>query len=68
VQIEEEAGERGKTGYVNFKKVVWHEAFLKLLETIAGHSKAGYWFQCGDGIQRHLFPLILILSADYEEQ
>ncbi|KAF8215222.1 hypothetical protein K438DRAFT_1562013, partial [Mycena galopus ATCC 62051] len=53
--------------YINFKQVVWHKAFFKLLESIAAHSKTGIWTKCRDGIERQLFPLVLILVADYEE-
>jgi hypothetical protein len=28
----------------------------------------GCFFKCGDGAVRWLFPIVLILSADYEEQ
>jgi hypothetical protein len=31
-------------------------------------SECGFEITCGDGVTRHLFPVILILSADYEEQ
>jgi hypothetical protein len=54
--------------YTNLKRVVWHESFLILLETIILISKTGFAHECYDGILRWLFPLILILSADYEEQ
>ncbi|KAH7903322.1 hypothetical protein BJ138DRAFT_1020830, partial [Hygrophoropsis aurantiaca] len=54
--------------YVNFKRVVWHKAFAKLLESISLLSKTGYAHKCYDKVLRYLFPLILILSADYEEQ
>ena len=57
-----------KTSFANFKNVVWHESFFRLLESIQQHLKTGFWFECADGVQRWLFPLILILSADYEEQ
>ena len=67
-QIEEEAGESGKAGYVDFKRVVWHEAFYEVLATISELSRTGQHVKCGDGIDRHVFPAILILSADYEEQ
>jgi len=53
---------------VNFKRVVWHDSFYELLDSIRIHSKTGFHIRCGDGIVRHLFPAILILSADYEEQ
>ncbi|KAG1830270.1 hypothetical protein DFJ58DRAFT_737038 [Suillus subalutaceus] len=57
LQVSEDADEEGKPGFVNLKRVVWHEAFLKLLELVAILK-----------IARWLFPIILILSADYEEQ
>lgn len=31
-----------KPGFVNLKHVVWHEAFLKLLELVVQYSKSGY--------------------------
>ncbi|KAG1824182.1 hypothetical protein EV424DRAFT_1471936 [Suillus variegatus] len=58
VRVSEDADEEGKPGFVNLKRIIWHEAFLKLLELVAQHSKSHCW----------LFPIILILSADYEEQ
>ncbi|KAG1837031.1 hypothetical protein DFJ58DRAFT_718946 [Suillus subalutaceus] len=66
--VSEDADEKGKPGFVNLKRVVWHEAFLKLLELVAQYSKSGYSHTCYDKIARWLFPIILILSADYEEQ
>jgi hypothetical protein len=68
LQVSEDADEEGKPGFVNLKRVVWHEAFLKLLELVAQYSKSGYSHTCYDKIARWLFPIILILSADYEEQ
>lgn len=67
-QVAEDAGEAGKPGYVNFKQVVWHESFLKILNTMEDHSKTGVWYTCIDGVKRWLWLLILIISADYEEQ
>ncbi|KDQ51821.1 hypothetical protein JAAARDRAFT_62330 [Jaapia argillacea MUCL 33604] len=58
--IHEDPAESGKAGFINFKRVVWHESFYELLKTIVELSRIGFW--C------FLFPLILILSADYEEQ
>ncbi|KAG1747467.1 hypothetical protein EDB19DRAFT_1826190 [Suillus lakei] len=66
--VPEDAGEEGKLGYMNLKHVVWHELFFKLLELAAQYSKTGYSHKCHNNILRWLFPLILILSADYEEQ
>ncbi|KAG8220743.1 hypothetical protein J3R82DRAFT_2156 [Butyriboletus roseoflavus] len=66
--VREEKGHTGKPAWANFKMAVWHASFGVLLETIARHSKSGCWVKCWDGIARQLFPRILILSADYEEQ
>jgi Plavaka transposase len=67
-QVPEDEAEKGKKDYVDFKREVWHESFIKLLETIAQKSVTGHWETCGDDIIQQLFPLVLILSADYEEQ
>jgi hypothetical protein len=68
LQIDEEASEQGKPGYINFKRIVWHEAFIKLFINLDKYSKTGYSYMCYDKKLRWLFPVILILSADYEEQ
>ncbi|KAJ7467981.1 hypothetical protein FB451DRAFT_1340366 [Mycena latifolia] len=65
--VEENEAESGKTGYTNFKNAVWHAAFFKLLESIVLPSKTGAWVKCGDGRERCLYPMILILASDYEE-
>ena len=48
--------------------MVWHNSFHELLATICTLSKIGHKIKCADGEVRHLFPAILMLSADYEEQ
>ncbi|KAG1870704.1 hypothetical protein DFJ58DRAFT_713928 [Suillus subalutaceus] len=63
-----DSDEDGKLSYTNLRKVVWHKSFTILLETLSLISKTGFAHQCYDGILCWLFPLILILSADYEEQ
>ncbi|KAF8173786.1 hypothetical protein K438DRAFT_1908928 [Mycena galopus ATCC 62051] len=65
--VDDDPKERNKPAFSNFKNIVWHAAMYKLLETIAGISKVGHWTQCGDDLLRWLFPLVLILAADYEE-
>ncbi|KAJ7059280.1 hypothetical protein C8F01DRAFT_1220265 [Mycena amicta] len=65
--VAEDTNETGKTPYTNFKTAVWHASFSELLESIAPYSKTGIWVKCGDGIKRQLFPVLLILAADYEE-
>ncbi|KAG2336213.1 hypothetical protein BDR05DRAFT_1006072 [Suillus weaverae] len=66
--VKEDPKHSKKKSFVNFKNAVWHESFLKLLEAVIVHSKSGYWFECWDRVQHLLWPIILILSADYEEQ
>lgn len=66
--MDEEAGEKHKKGFINFKRVVWHAAFRKILEPIRGHSHTGVWFKCGDNVERCFCPSVAILSSDYEEQ
>lgn len=68
LQVEEDASETHKKKFVDFKNVIWHESFLKILESIKQYSKTGCKIMCGDGVERVLFPFIFILSADYEEQ
>ena len=67
-KIEEDAAESKKPGYVNFKHVIWHKSWYELLASIHRLSKIGSCVKCADGVVRHIFPIILILSADYEEQ
>ncbi|KAG0693167.1 hypothetical protein DFH29DRAFT_1040601, partial [Suillus ampliporus] len=66
--VPDDSEEDGKLTYVNLKRVVWHKAFFKLLETIIIHAETGYAYTCYDGIMRWLYAFILLLSADYEEQ
>ncbi|KAI0644335.1 hypothetical protein C8Q79DRAFT_913714 [Trametes meyenii] len=66
--IVEDEEEEGKKGFTTFKRIVWHKAFWILLEDVAKWAKVGYKFHCGDGVWRILFPMILMLVADYEEQ
>ncbi|KAF9470064.1 hypothetical protein BDN70DRAFT_770837, partial [Pholiota conissans] len=66
--VKEDSNETGKKDFVNLKRVVWHEGFKELFESIIQYAKTGIMKLCGDGIRRWLFPIILMLSADYEEQ
>ncbi|KAF9537471.1 hypothetical protein CPC08DRAFT_651734 [Agrocybe pediades] len=66
--VPEDAGETGKTKFVDLKRVVWHKGFEHILESIKDWTKTGCVFTCADGVRRLLVPIILILSADYEEQ
>ena len=66
-QVEDEK-EEGKAGFVKLKRVVWHEAFWVLLAVVAKWAKLGQAFKCGDDVVRVLYPIILLLVSDYEEQ
>ncbi|KAI6018654.1 hypothetical protein BKA83DRAFT_4464950 [Pisolithus microcarpus] len=66
--VKETKEHSGKTQFANFKNAVWHESFRKLLQTIEKESQMGCWVNCWDGIPHHFFPVVLILSTDYEEQ
>jgi hypothetical protein len=67
-QVKEDQQGHKKPSFANFKNAVWHESFYKLLESIVQLRHTGYWFEGLDKIRYLLWPLILILSADYEEQ
>ncbi|KAK1215605.1 hypothetical protein PQX77_021784 [Marasmius sp. AFHP31] len=66
--VEEEAEHTKKKAFVDFKFTVWHEAFLKILESIIVMSQVGESIKCGDGVTRLIYVILLALSADYEEQ
>ncbi|KAF8876252.1 hypothetical protein BD779DRAFT_1677860 [Infundibulicybe gibba] len=70
--LKEDESQKKKKAYINFKRVIWHETFRILLSTIRDKSFTGYHFEfnspnMADNIL-HLFPWVMILSADYEEQ
>ncbi|KAI6096506.1 hypothetical protein F5141DRAFT_1220785 [Pisolithus sp. B1] len=64
IQIPESAKEEGKTGYNNYKHIIWHKVFYFILDNLAKLSKIGYKYECYDEITWWLFPLILILSTN----
>ncbi|OSD08233.1 hypothetical protein PYCCODRAFT_1357246 [Trametes coccinea BRFM310] len=66
--LEEKAGERHKLGYINLKRIIWHESVRKIFEPIRQFSHTGVWFICGDHAERWMCPSVVILSSDYEEQ
>ncbi|KAF8548228.1 hypothetical protein OG21DRAFT_1479277 [Imleria badia] len=65
--VPEQAKDESKKTWTNFKRVIWHKSFMKLLEAMFQLSQTSYKHKCYDRIERCLFVLILILSADYEE-
>ncbi|KAK0482792.1 hypothetical protein IW261DRAFT_1418319 [Armillaria novae-zelandiae] len=71
--IKEEAKHKDKSYYTDFKRAIWHKAFESILLRIKGKSKFGAWVQVAGGMETtpchlYLFPTIMILSANYEEQ
>ncbi|EMD38370.1 hypothetical protein CERSUDRAFT_113535, partial [Gelatoporia subvermispora B] len=52
----------------DFKRIIWHEASWKCLESLIGPAQFGEWMKAGDGVDRWLFPVIILVSSDYEEQ
>ncbi|TFK18308.1 hypothetical protein FA15DRAFT_603515, partial [Coprinopsis marcescibilis] len=66
--VPEDADKTGTRKFADFKRIVWHTAFEKMLQSMVQYTESGFFFQCGDNIERCVFPLVMILSADYEEQ
>ncbi|KAI6142404.1 hypothetical protein BKA82DRAFT_3985064 [Pisolithus tinctorius] len=67
--VPKDTEEEGKLGYTTLKCIVWHESFSRLLSDIMQHLKTGYIHMLHhDQVTHWLFPVILILSVDYEEQ
>lgn len=67
-KVKETSGQKGKTKFANLKRVVWHLAFKRILKRLCKIAVAGYYFKFPNGAIYRLFPFLLILSADYEEQ
>lgn len=66
LQIKDDPKHVGTAAWANFKCNVWHRAVAIVIETIK--KIFGEMLECGNGIERLLFPFILILCADYKEQ
>ncbi|KAK0471910.1 hypothetical protein IW261DRAFT_1424717 [Armillaria novae-zelandiae] len=66
--VEEDPKHKGKLSWINFKQVVWHESFCKIMESVVEYSYTGYAFTLPhSGKTIVIYPFIFILSADYEE-
>ncbi|THG93164.1 hypothetical protein EW026_g7995 [Hermanssonia centrifuga] len=66
--LKEKSKDKKTDAWKDLKGVVWHESFRHILSVLKILARVGFKVRCGDGIERWLFPIILILSADYEEQ
>ena len=64
----EDSRESGKKHFVRLKRKVWHLAVFEIIKSIEALTETGNQIKCGDGVEHNIFPHILILSADYEEQ
>ncbi|KAH9848281.1 hypothetical protein C2E23DRAFT_739970 [Lenzites betulinus] len=65
--VEQETKE-GTKRFVVLKRAIWHDSFWILLRTVAKYATTGYKYKCGDGVERVLYPFIIMIVADYEEQ
>ncbi|KAG1726420.1 uncharacterized protein EDB91DRAFT_1239645 [Suillus paluster] len=66
--VKEDPKYKGTPQFANFKVAVWHVSIKKVLASIVPPSISGRWANCWDNIARLFYTLVLILSADYEEQ
>ncbi|TFK16686.1 hypothetical protein FA15DRAFT_606592, partial [Coprinopsis marcescibilis] len=66
--LEESEAYRGKSSFVDFKRKIWHESMKVIFKSISTPSHFGHALKCGDGEIRRLFPNVIIVSSDYEEQ
>ncbi|KAF6755026.1 hypothetical protein DFP72DRAFT_1068157 [Ephemerocybe angulata] len=66
--VPEDSDKSGKKTFVDFKRVVWHAAVEKILETLRKWAETGLFYVDAWGIERLLFPIILIIAGDFEEQ
>ncbi|KAG1819627.1 uncharacterized protein BJ212DRAFT_1267388, partial [Suillus subaureus] len=66
--VKEDKQHSSKSAWANFKATVWHKSFGRILSLLAERLRTGQWLECLDAVQCWFFPLILILSSDFEEQ
>ncbi|KAG0705638.1 hypothetical protein DFH29DRAFT_980865 [Suillus ampliporus] len=66
--VKDDPKHKGTPKFTNFKAAVWHASINKVLTLIVLPSKSGRWANCWDNLARLFYTLVLILSADYEEQ
>ncbi|PPQ74821.1 hypothetical protein CVT26_005455 [Gymnopilus dilepis] len=65
---EEDSQEASKKAFVNLKREIWHRAMQEIISSIEQYTILGTSMLCADQVERQIFPHILILSADFEEQ
>ena len=67
-QLQEKSEDKRTKDWKELKGAVWHECFYQLLSVLKIPAEVGERITCGDGVVRWLFVVILIISADFEEQ
>ncbi len=69
IEVAELLEHKRKPYFADFKREVWHAALNHILQPVYQASKLGEWVQVpGRSEPIHVFPVLLMLSADYEEQ
>ena len=67
-KLKETANDKGTEEFAELKGAVWHECLHVILAEIRRIAMVGEEVLCGDDIVRCFYLVLLILSADYEEQ
>ncbi|KAK0184532.1 hypothetical protein F5146DRAFT_1006521 [Armillaria mellea] len=68
IEVLELSQHKGKQYFTDFKREVWHAALNHILQPVYQASRLGEWVQVpGRSEPIHVFPVLLMLSADYEE-
>ncbi|TEB31163.1 hypothetical protein FA13DRAFT_1629677, partial [Coprinellus micaceus] len=65
--VPEDSDKSGKK-FVDFKRIIWHAAVTKIFEALKKWAESGLFYIDAWGIERLLFPIIFIISSDFEEQ
>jgi hypothetical protein len=61
------ATEKNNTSFTDFKYKVFHNVVQELMSTVRMASQVGEHMVCADGVQRRLYPSVMIMASDYDE-
>ncbi|KDQ11826.1 hypothetical protein BOTBODRAFT_113908 [Botryobasidium botryosum FD-172 SS1] len=61
-------GDKDKAVFKNYKREVFHKALSYILESLEDPAEYGHEMVCGDDKLRTTYPMVSILSTDFEEQ
>jgi hypothetical protein len=67
-QIEPPPGELNNPNWARTAREIYHKALSIVFEPLVAPSRYGKACSCGDGQPRILFPRVIIISMDLEEQ